>query len=364
LVHITRADILLFLFFTDMHPSPVDHLIGKPQKYDPARFQIDPSNSSGSSSSSSSGGGLGAGVGPGVGNTGTASNGGAPGIGITSPNIVGAGGDSVARNVGSLDTFKYGGGSTSAPSMGSPGASGPRAARDRFKLKKKAGSSSSVNSRAFNQVEPSSDGTMYPSAFDSKKLSLDDNGGWRTKIKEDPGSSISSSSSSARKSSSSSSSSSSSNSTSNPYRSKSDQPQFDFGPTATSSYSAAPVSVKVTFELKLFSADKVGLYMKPIKATTVALGDKMAALVKQVQGHTWQSLDNWQPGSVKDGANGGGGPDGAVGVWCVPVSAHDAISSRLYTLGGPLVDITVKKVSDSHFCNFTPWTNFQDARRF
>jgi hypothetical protein len=250
--------------------------------------------------------------------------------------------------------------------MGSPGASGPRAARDRFKLKKKAGSSSSFNSRAFDQVEPSSDGSMYPAAFDAEKLSLDDNGGWRTKMKEDPGSSMSSSSSSARKSSSSSSSSSSSNSSSNPYRSKSDQPQFDFGPTAApfQQRSSAPVSVKVTFELKLFAADKVGLYMKPIKATTVELGDKMAALVKQVQGHSWQSLDNWQPGSVKDGANGGGGPDGAVGVWCVPISAHDAISSRLYTLGGPLVDITVKKVSDSLFCNLTPWTTFQDAPRF
>jgi hypothetical protein len=106
------------------------------------------------------------------------------------------------------------------------------------------------------------------------------------------------------------------------------------------------VTVRATFELKLFAADKVGLYMKPIKAATAELGIKMAALVKQVQGHSWQSQEasKGQLGAVKDGLDGGGGPEGAVGVWCVPVTAHDAIASRLYSLGGPLVDITVKKV--------------------
>lgn len=82
--------------------------------------------------------------------------------------------------------------------------------------------------------------------------------------------------------------------------------------------------LKVTLELKLVSADRIGVFVKPPEYSLTSV----IALIKQVHGHLQLP--------ESEGAN--------AGIWTVPLNAHDALSSRFYSLGNSGVDITVKKL--------------------
>lgn len=80
----------------------------------------------------------------------------------------------------------------------------------------------------------------------------------------------------------------------------------------------------------------------------------------QVNGHSQEKIeelgktDPVSTGNSEDGAHTGSADNL---VWCVPISAHDAIASRLYSLSHPLLDVTVKKLKVCQICTFTPcWT--------